>query len=49
MDDSTTIKQGAYFVVGIGITVFLLGLVAFIFYEPGGHESGLPESKCRCK
>ena len=32
MDDSTTIKQGAYFVVGIGITVFLLGLVAFIFY-----------------
>ena len=32
MDDNTTIKQGGYFVVGIGVIVFLLGLVAYIFY-----------------
>jgi hypothetical protein len=32
MDDSTTIKQGGYFVVGIGLIVFLLGLGAYLFY-----------------
>jgi hypothetical protein len=32
MDDNTTIKQGGYFVIGIGVIVFLLGLVAYIFY-----------------
>jgi|TARA_B110000977_G_scaffold144826_1_gene183827 hypothetical protein len=32
MDDSSTIKQGAYFVISIGFVVFLLGLGAYIFY-----------------
>ena len=47
MDDNTTIKQGGYFVIGIGVIVFLLGLVAYIFYWPGGQFKDLPESKCR--
>lgn len=32
MDDITTIKLGAFFVVVIGFVVFLLGLGAYIFY-----------------
>ncbi len=32
MDDNSTIKQGGYFVVGIGVIVFLLGLGAYLFY-----------------
>jgi|TARA_B110000285_G_scaffold26760_1_gene26081 hypothetical protein len=32
MDDNSTIKQGAFFVLAIGFIVFLLGLGAFIFY-----------------
>ena len=32
MNDSQTIKLGSYFVLGIGVVVFLLGLGAYIFY-----------------
>ena len=32
MSDSQTIKLGGYFVMGIGAIVFLLGLVAYIYY-----------------
>ena len=32
MNDNSTIKQGAFFVLAIGFIVFLLGLGAFIFY-----------------
>ena len=32
MDDNSTIKQGAFFLLAIGFIVFLLGLGAFIFY-----------------
>ena len=29
MDDSSTLKYGSYFAIGIGIIVFLLGLGAY--------------------
>jgi len=32
MSDNQTIKLGGYFVMGIGSIVFLLGLVAYIYY-----------------
>ena len=32
MDDNSTVKQGAFFVLAIGFIVFLLGLGAYIFY-----------------
>jgi hypothetical protein len=32
MDDNSTIKKVAFFVLAIGFIVFLLGLGAFIFY-----------------
>jgi len=32
MDDSSTLKQGTYFAVGIGITIFALGLGAYLFF-----------------
>tara|TARA_Y100000385_G_scaffold131056_1_gene136362 strand:- start:970 stop:1071 length:102 start_codon:yes stop_codon:yes gene_type:complete len=33
MQDSETIKQGAVFILGIGFTIFLLGLAAAVFYS----------------
>ena len=32
MDDSSTLKYGSYFAIGIGIIVFLLGLSAYIYF-----------------
>ena len=32
MDDSSTLKYGSYFALGIGIIVFLLGLGAYIYF-----------------
>ena len=32
MDDSSTLKYGSYFAIGIGIIVFLLGLGAYIYF-----------------
>jgi hypothetical protein len=32
MDDSSTLKQGSYFAIGIGIIVFLLGIGAYIYF-----------------
>ena len=32
MDDSSTVKYGSYFAIGIGIIVFLLGLGAYIYF-----------------
>ena len=45
MDDSSTLKQGTYFAVGIGIIVFALALVAYLYFQPGGQLSGLPDNK----
>ena len=33
MQDSETVKQGAIFILGIGFTIFLLGLAAAVFYS----------------
>ncbi len=32
MDDNSTLKYSAYFAIGIGITVFALGIGAYIFF-----------------
>ena len=32
MSDIQTIKLGSYFILGIGLVVFLLGLGAYMFY-----------------
>ena len=32
MDDNTTIKYGTFFIVGIGVIVFVLGLGAYLFF-----------------
>jgi len=32
MDDSTALKQGFIFVITIGVTVFILGLAAYLYF-----------------
>mgnify|MGYP001328862214 CR=1 FL=1 len=32
MNDSSTIKYAAYFAIGIGISIFALGIVAYLYF-----------------
>ena len=32
MDDSSTLKYGSFFAIGIGIIVFFLGIGAYIYF-----------------
>ena len=32
MDDSSTLKQGSYFAIGIGIVIFILGIAAYLYF-----------------
>ena len=47
MDDSSTLKYGSFFAIGIGIIVFFLGIGAYIYFKPGGQLRGLPEIRWR--
>ncbi len=49
MDDSSTLKQGSYFAIGIGIVIFILGIAAYLYFQPGGQFKDLPDKRCKCK